>query len=310
MKRGMLSKSVAVLSVVAAGLVSPEAQARHTSISISTDGDRPIDRCDQVHVRFGDREDPMPMARNENRLAMSRHSRIPLHIKLSRSDGMRIQGWDGDDYAVKVCLAAGAESVKAAQKRLSEISVSLEDGGFHVQGPEEENWLVYLLVQAPQDAVLELETESGDISLQGVSGQVRARSENGPISLNKCSHQIQASTQNGPISISGGSGDFRLKAENGPISVDLLGAAWQGPGLEARTENGPLALQLPGNYRMGIRVEASGHSPMSCKASECREARKSWDEDLRWIEFGSEPATVKLYTVNGPVSIRSRSVEF
>ena len=128
MKRGMLSKTVAVLSAVAAGLVSPEAQARHTSISVSTDGDRSVERCDQVHVRFGDREDPMPMARNENRLAMSRHSRIPLHIKLSRSDGMRIQRWDGDDYAVKVCLAAGAESVKAAQKRLSEISVSLEEG--------------------------------------------------------------------------------------------------------------------------------------------------------------------------------------
>jgi len=42
------------------------------------------------------------------------------------------------------------------------------------------------------------------------------------------------------------------------------------------------------------------------KAKECRTARKSWDEDSRWVEFGSGPPAVRLSTVNGPVSIKSR----
>jgi len=170
--------------------------------------------------------------------------------------------------------------------------------------------VVYLLVQAPKDAEMELSTENGGIGLTEVAGKIRARSENGPIDIRKCSSQIRATTENGPISLRGGSGDFRLKAQNGPISVDLSGARWQGSGLEARTENGPLELKLPGGYQTGVRVEASGHSPMSCKAVECSDAHKSWDEDLRWIEFGAQPATVKLYTVNGPVSIKSNTKEF
>ena len=310
----MKRKITGILSLASVWLLAttllPGAWAGSLSTSITTDGDEPLERCDQVKVRFGDWSDPMPMARSEQQLKVSRSDASPLVLKLSQGAGMRIQAWDRDDYSIVVCKMAGARTSEKAQHALDGISVSLQDGRLRSSGPESGNWLIYLLVKAPRNAEMELETENGEIGLTGVSGSVRARSENGPIQLTRCSQEFHATTENGPISMIGGNGDFRLKAQNGPISVDLSGAGWKGAGLEARTENGPLSLRLPGNYKTGIRVEASGYSPMSCKAPECRDAHKSWDDDLRWIEFNGTPHLVKLYTVNGPVSVESSSEEF
>ena len=286
------------------------AHAENINTTINTSDDEPMERCDQIKVRFGDRGHSLPTARSEQQLKVSRSEASPLILHLSEGAGMHIQAWDRDEYGILVCKIAGARTSEKAQQILDDIEASMHDGRLSTDGPESGNWLIYLIVKAPMKAEMELQTENGGISLMGVSGSIRASSENGPISLTGCSQEIRATTQNGPISISGGSGDIRLKAENGPISVDLSGAGWKGAGLEARTENGPLSLRLPGNYKTGVRVEASGNSPMSCKAAECRDAHKSWDDDLRWIEFNGTPRLVKLYTVNGPVSVESRSKEF
>lgn len=295
--------------LLASGL-APGAQAGSISTTINTSDDEPMERCDQIKVRFGDRGNYLPTARSEQQLKVSRSEASPLILHLSEGAGMRIQAWDRDEYSILVCKVAGARTSEKAQQTLDGIEASMHGGRLSSSGPEGGNWLIYLIVNAPKNAEMELQTENGGIGLTGVSGSIRASSENGPIQLTGCSQEIRATTQNGPISISGGSGDIRLKAENGPISVDLSGVGWKGAGLEARTENGPLSLRLPGNYKTGVRVEASGYSPMSCKAAECRDAHKSWDDDLRWIEFNGTPRLVKLSTVNGPVSVESGSKEF
>jgi len=44
---------------------------------------------------------------------------------------------------------------------------------------------------------------------------------------------------------------------------------------------------------------------VSCSASICGDARKTWDdEDRRKIEFGSGSPVIKLSSYNGPVSVR------
>ena len=85
--------------------------------------------------------------------------------------------------------------------------------------------------------------------------------------------------------------------------MDLKGDSWKGSGLEADAQNGPLSLRLPKNYQSSVLLESNGNSPMSCHASVCDDARKTWDEDHRRIEFGSAPAVIHLSTVNGPISV-------
>jgi hypothetical protein len=308
---GNRAKIMLVGLILGAVMAASPALAHHssTSTSISTEGHQPLERCDQIKVRFGDWGESMPMARGEEELKAPAVAGSPLVLALAESGGMSIESWDGKDYAITVCKAAGGSSDGKAQEALGQISVSIDGRRFTAHGPQKGDWLVYLIVKAPKDAEMELSTDNGAIELAGVSGKISAKTENGPISLKKCASDIRATTQNGPISLSGGSGNFKLKAENGPISVSLPGG-WEGAGLEARTENGPLELKLSGGMRNGVRVESSGYSPMSCKAAECSEARKSENGTPRWIELGAQPATVKLYTVNGPVSIKSDSKEF
>jgi hypothetical protein len=74
--------------------------------------------------------------------------------------------------------------------------------------------------------------------------------------------------------------------------------------LEAVAQNGPLTLRVPKNYQSSLLVESDGHSPMSCQASLCNDARKTWDEESRRMEFGNAPAVIHLSAVNGPISIK------
>jgi hypothetical protein len=109
---------------------------------------------------------------------------------------------------------------------------------------------------------------------------------------------------NGPISLDGSRGSVRIQTENGPISVTLEGKTWSGTGLSADAKNGPLTLMVPSGYQSSFVVESTNYAPVSCQASICDHARKTWDDNHRRIEYGNAPAMIRLSTVNGPVSVR------
>ena len=109
---------------------------------------------------------------------------------------------------------------------------------------------------------------------------------------------------NGPISLDGSKGSVRIHTENGPISVALEGKTWSGAGLTADARNGPVTLMVPSGYQSSFVVESTNNAPVSCKASICDNARKTWDDEHRRIEYGNAPAMIRLSTVNGPISVR------
>jgi DUF4097 and DUF4098 domain-containing protein YvlB len=136
-----------------------------------------------------------------------------------------------------------------------------------------------------------------------VDGKLTARAQNGPISLKNFSGEAEITAVNGPISLEGRNGNVRIHTENGPITVALEGKAWSGTGLTADAQNGPLTLKVPSGYESSFVVEATNHAPVSCRASLCDNARKTWDDEHRRIEYGNAPAMIRLSTVNGPVSV-------
>jgi DUF4097 and DUF4098 domain-containing protein YvlB len=172
----------------------------------------------------------------------------------------------------------------------------------------------------------EITAVNGPISLDGSKGSVRIHTENGPITveltgntwsgagltadakngpigLRNFSGDAEITAVNGPISLDGSKGSVRIHTENGPITVELTGNTWSGAGLTADAKNGPLTLMVPSGYQSGFVVEATNNGPVSCRASICGNARKTWDDEHRRIEYGSSPATIRLSTVNGPVSV-------
>lgn len=217
-----------------------------------------------------------------------------------------VKGGTGRSYTITVCKAA------ADAADLNNIHVSVEGGSLVSRGPSHDEWTVTYRIEAPNGADLDIESRNGPLALRNLNGNFVVRLKNGPLSLENVGGNVDAVTTNGPISIEGGSGTMKVKASNGPISVKLDGASWEGGTLDASTSNGPLSVRVPRTFNSGVLVEAHGRGPVACKAEACegqlRRNQRGWDDDdydePRKFELGRGPQTVRLSTVNGPVTIK------
>jgi len=291
---------ISLSALLALGFTSARANRHHHSVSISDAHKQPATDCSDLRIRFDEQD---AVVRSEERTVTKSEAAV-LQIHPHSNGGVQVVGWDKGTYSVTACKAA-AGSGDAAEKVLSQITMSIEHGKISTKGPGDEgDWTVYLLVRTPKSASIDLETTNGPISLYDVDGKLTARAHNGPISLKNFSGDAEITAVNGPISLDGSSGSVRIHTENGPISVALGGKAWSGAGLSADAQNGPLTVMVPSGYQSSFVVESRNHSPVSCEASICDNARKTWDDEHRRIEYGSAPAMIRLSTVNGPVSVQ------
>ena len=275
-------------------------QRRHHNINITTEGDGAITGCEQIRMRVGDGE----TARADQQQSIPRSAISTLQVRPPRNGGVDVQGWNRDEYSITACLAAGGESESEAKATLAQLKLSVRGGQVTVEGPNPQDWVAYLIIHAPNGAVLDLGTTNGPIGVSNFSGNIQARSTNGPITFREVGGQVRADVQNGPIGVSGSSGDFHLTAQNGPLTVELNGSQWSGGEIEGSTQNGPLTLRLPESYQSSVRVDASKHSPVECRAVQCQKAARTWDRPSV-IQFGDSEPVIRLSTVNGPVTITS-----
>jgi hypothetical protein len=301
MKRGLLFFLTIAAVVFCLGWETGTAQRKkYRNFTISTGPDDTITDCGQVSMRVDDLE----IARSDQERTLSKSEVSSLRVRTAEHGGIHVQGWARDHYSIRACLAAAGDGMDEAQKLLSQVSLSVQNGQVSVEGPGGEPWMGYLIILAPSGAVMDLESRNSPIGLHKVTGVIDVRNVNGPVSLKDVGGQVRADVQNGPIDVSGSGGDLRLNVRNGPIDVKLKGTHWENGTLEGHTQNGPLSLKLPADYRSTVRVDASKHSPVECYAVQCKGAARTWDNPNR-IEFGGGPAAVQLSTVNGPVTIRS-----
>ena len=289
-------------ALIAVGLcyaTAPAQERKHRGFSISTGSVKEVRDCSQVRMTVHDGE----VVRSEQSKTIPQNSASPLRIQAPTNGGVYVIGWDRSEFSVKACLAASGDSAADAKSLLDQLSISTRDGQVTVTGPDGGHWIGFLLVQAPNGASLDLSATNGPISLNAITATVEARTTNGPISFSDVAGQIRARAQNGPIGVSGNKGNFHLETQNGPIAVDLEGNFWESGELEATAQNGPLSLVLPEGYQSSVRVEASRHSPIECRAVQCKQAVRTWDRP-NIIEFGENPV-IRMSTVNGPVTIVS-----
>jgi len=285
-------------ALLAIGLSPARAASRHHSVNISDGHKRPIVDCSNLHIQFDDQD---AVVRSEER-AVTKAEAPVLKVRPHANGGVQVVGWDKENYSVRACKAVLRGD--AAERMLSQITTQIENGTVSTKGPAgEDDWTVYLLIRAPKSAAIDLDTMNGPISLYDVDGKLTAHAHNGPISLKNFSGDADISALNGPISLEGSSGNVRIRTENGPISVDLKGKTWSGSGLSADAKNGPVTLRVPSGFQSSFVVESTNYAPVSCRASVCDSARKTWDDEHRRIEYGSAPMVLHLSTVNGPVSV-------
>jgi hypothetical protein len=281
--------------------VQSQARSRH-DFSVNT-GEGPITSCDQIEVS----SDGLQVARSEDHLKFPATSST-VRAEASENGGVYVYGWDNPEFSVLNCKAAAAENEAIAQSRLEQIKMSYDNGELGVRGPEDGDWISYLIIRAPRNSAMALRAVNGPISLEGLTGKLNVDGTNGPLAVKNCTGQVEADITNGPISYSGGSGNVHLRAENGPIDVNLSGTSWGNGELEAHSTNGPLDLHIPKSFTSGVLVEARGYSPFHCSEA-CAGARKDFDDENKSVQFGNGNPVIRLSTVNGPVSIGGPEME-
>jgi hypothetical protein len=285
----------AVLVTAIALAVGPSDQSRPIQLESSD--------CSEVNMTFGDFEVGRAV----------QHARVPvtagpLEIRPDSNGGARIKRGSGGEFAITACIAAGARTQAEAQAAADRVRIDVSGNRVGLagsQGREVRSWSVQLIVLAPDGASIDAETTNGPIGVKGLAGTFALRASNGPISLSGIDGDVKARAANGPISIDGGRGTFDIETSNGPIGVRLTGRRWDGS-LTARASNGPLTVSVPPDYQSGVEISSSAHSPWNCRAAACRSGVRDWDDRARMLRLGSEPVTVHLSTVNGPVTINER----
>ncbi|HEV8383376.1 MAG TPA: hypothetical protein VGQ11_00795 [Candidatus Acidoferrales bacterium] len=304
MKKETLKKTVwsffLVLGTVSLLANSPFAKQRkrgwgHSDSSTTVRNE--VRDCEDYDITIGSQQ---PLRGEEERTVP--FSIGTLHVEAAENGGIGVSGWERNEYSITACKAAIASGGRSAAENLRQIHLNITGGRVNISGPDGSGWVAHLIIRAPAGADIDMTSRNGPLDVRRVSGKIHARSENGPLAVKDVSGEIRGETQNGPIDFRGSRGNLRLRAENGPISVELTGNRWEGGELDASTQNGPVSLSLPANYQSAVRVDASEHSPISCRASQCRQSARTWEHPSR-IEFGGATPVVKLSTVNGPVSI-------
>jgi len=296
--RRLLSVFAVVIWVAVAFTSASRALPHRNTIDNSSTHDSPATSCSDLHIRF-DHHDAV-MQSEERTITKAEAS--TLRILAESNGGVQVRGWDQDTYSVTLCKAV--EPGSDADSLLSSIHLTFQNGELGVAGPStHEHWASHLLIRAPKAAALDLQVKNGPMGIYHVDGKLKIRAQNGPVTVIGCTGELDLSAQNGPVTLEGNGGKQTVHAENGPVTLSLSGNSWEGAGIEAHANNGPIKVQIPSGYKSGVLLESNGNSPMRCDASVCSEGRKTWDDDLRRIEFGSGPTLVRVSTNNGPVSV-------
>jgi hypothetical protein len=256
------------------------------------------DECADIHMHFDHWEE----ARAEEERTIPRSAAETLDVEPNMNGGVSVTGWDRSDYSVVACKIAAARSYDEAEERLRAVKLNIEGGRVRITGPSGEKWSAHILVRAPRGSSVRLRTHNGPISLKNFEGHAEASTVNGPIDVYRVSGEVRAESENGPLSVAGSGGNLQLRTQNGPLHISLENGSWKGTGLEASTQNGPVSLFLPERFDSPVRVDTSRHSPVECRASQCRTSPRTWEHPNR-IEFGSGNPVVRLSTVNGPVEV-------
>ena len=258
--------------------------------------------CRHNNTNFGDDLETF-MSQEQFTVPMSGAT---LQVTAAQNGGVKLIAGSGNEYQVTVCKYAGADSQSEGDQILKQITAEHSASAISVHGPNDRDWSAHLIIQVPKGANMKVSALNGPVSAKGVSGTFELKTVNGPISVKKVSGKISAKAQNGPISFTGNTGEYDLDTQNGPISIELASMSWESGKLDARANNGPISLRLPKGYESGVVLTSDGHSPMSCNADVCKEARKTWDDGGKRIEFGPSNAVIHISTHNGPVSVGTR----
>lgn len=208
-----------------------------------------------------------------------------LEVDAAPNGGIDVRGWDRDEVRLVARIRAWTRDGDAESLgRSIEIRT---DGVVEARGERTRNragWSVSFDLMVPRATELRLESSNGGIELDGLTGDVYAR------------------TTNGGISLVGGEGRIRGETTNGGLHLELTGDRWRGDGVDLRTTNGGVRIEVPAGYSAELET-GTVNGGMQLDFPVMVEGRIN--RTLR-TELGDGGPLIRAKTTNGGVIIRRR----
>jgi DUF4097 and DUF4098 domain-containing protein YvlB len=173
-------------------------------------------------------------------------------VKVGTYDGaVTIRGWDKQEVTYTAIKRANHEDalkniIIDATQQGSEVSII-------ARSKDTEDGSATLEIYVPRNANLQLSSDDGRVSVQGVSGELVAQTGDGEIDIEGGQGKLQASTSDGRIRIIGFQGAVDVKTGDGAI---LLEGAFTG--VQARTGDGSIVLGVPADANFIVESNAEG----------------------------------------------------
>ncbi len=134
----------------------------------------------------------------------------------------------------------------------------------------------------PKSSNMDLETNNGGVSIDGVTGR------------------LEFNTTNGGIRLDDVHGDVRGRTTNGGLDIRLTGSEWQGRGLDVTTTNGGIDLMVPRGYNARLETgTVNGGMRIDFPITVQGRIGRDISTDL-----GDGGTLIRVRTTNGGVDIR------
>ena len=210
-----------------------------------------------------------------------------LRIDASPNGGVKVQAWDRNEVKVEARVQVRGRSESDAKALAGEVLVHASGRSLSTEGPRStgrgRSWSVSYVVWAPVASDLAIVTTNGAISVEGITGDVRAEATNGGIDLAGALGRVDAETTNGGITVNltrgGATGSIDAETTNGSITLTV--PEGRSADLEAETTNGGISVDFP--------VQVQGRIGRRLKTT-----------------LGEGGPLIRLETTNGGIEIRRR----
>jgi DUF4097 and DUF4098 domain-containing protein YvlB len=221
---------------------------------------------------------------------------------------------DDEDVRIEVQLPRRVENISGTDleiqvPRLATLTIETESAEVSIQGVagkigvETVSGNITLETQA-SDGRVRLESVSGAITVRGNIGDVRAESVSGKVEIAGAGAEIEASTTSGDILVSGEALHYvELSSVSGSIAVE--GDPVPGAELELENLNGSVGLRLSPSASAQIRVETFTGKIESDFDGGVQNKGKESGEWLTTV-VGKGGASITISTFSGPVSLKKR----
>jgi DUF4097 and DUF4098 domain-containing protein YvlB len=218
------------------------------------------------------------------------------NVKVGTYDGaVTIRSWDKAEVSYTAIKRANHE------ESLKEIVIDASQQGSDVsiiaRSKEHEDGSAALEIYVPRNANLQLSSDDGRITIQGVSGEMTIKTGDGAIEVDGGQGRVHANTDDGRIRVSSFQGS--VDAQTGDGSITLEGAF---TGVNAKTGDGSILLGVPADANFVVETNAEEVSNEGINISE---ESASSTKVKRW-KIGRGGTVFTLSTGDGHVIIRSR----